>query len=33
MNLFVLFGCPPSMMDAVSATIFNGGRAICPKYV
>jgi hypothetical protein len=27
MNLFVLFGRPPSTMDAVSAFIFDGGRA------
>jgi len=27
MNLLVLFGRPPSMMDAVSATICDGGRA------
>jgi len=25
MNLFVLFGHPPLMMDAVSATICDGG--------
>jgi hypothetical protein len=29
--LFVLFGRPPSMMDAVSATIFGGGQAIYQK--
>ena len=28
MDLFVLFGRPPSMMDAVLATIFDGGRVI-----
>jgi hypothetical protein len=28
MNLFVLFGHPPSMMDAISATIYDGGQAI-----
>jgi hypothetical protein len=32
MNLFVLFGRPPLMMDAVSATIYDGGQAICQKY-
>jgi hypothetical protein len=26
MNLFVLFGHPLLMMDAVSATIFDGGQ-------
>ena len=29
MNLFILFGRPPSIMDAVSATIFDGRRVIC----
>jgi hypothetical protein len=28
MNLFVLFGHLQSMMDAVSATIYDGNRAI-----
>ena len=32
MNLFVLFGRPPSMMDAVSATIFDGVQAIHRKH-
>ena len=32
MNLFVLFGRAPSMMNAVSATIFDGGRAIRLKH-
>ena len=30
-NLFVLFGRPPSMMDAILATIFDGVRAIRRK--
>ena len=30
-SLFVLFGRLPSMMDAISATIFGGGRAIRRK--
>jgi hypothetical protein len=30
-NLFVLFGRPPSMIDAVSAAIFDGVRAIHRK--
>jgi hypothetical protein len=32
MNLLVLYGRPPLLMDAVSATICDGGQAICPKY-
>ncbi len=32
MSLFVLYGCPPLTMDAVSATIFDGRRAICQKH-
>ncbi len=31
MNLFVLFGRPPSTMDAVSASMYDGGRAISRK--
>jgi hypothetical protein len=32
MSLFVLCGRPPLTMDAVSATICNGGQAICRKH-
>jgi hypothetical protein len=32
MNPFALFGRLPSMMDAVSATIFDGVRAIHRKH-
>ena len=32
MNLFVSFGHPPSMMDAVLVSIFDGRQAICRKY-
>jgi hypothetical protein len=32
MNLSALFGRLPSMMDAVSATIFDGVRAIRQKH-
>ncbi len=32
MNLFILFGCPPSTMDAVSASIIDGGYANHGKY-
>jgi hypothetical protein len=32
MNLFVLYGHLPLMMDAVSATIFEDGWAIRRKY-
>jgi hypothetical protein len=32
MNLLVLFGHPPSMMDAISATIFDGVQAIRRKH-
>jgi hypothetical protein len=31
MNLFILFGRLTLMMDAVLATIFDGGRAISRK--
>jgi hypothetical protein len=31
-NLFVYYGRPLLMMDAVSATIFDGGHAICRKH-
>ena len=30
--LFVLFGCPPSTIDAFSDTICDGGRAIRRKH-
>ena len=30
-SLFVLFGRPPSTTDAILATIFGGGQAICQK--
>ncbi len=32
MNLIVYYGRPLLIMDAVSATIFDGGQAICQKY-
>jgi len=32
MSLFVLYGRPPSTMDAVLATVVDGGRAICGKH-
>ena len=31
-SLFIFFGRPPSTMDAVSATICDGGQAIRQKY-
>jgi len=31
MNLFVLFGRPPSMIDAVLATISDSGQVTCQK--
>ncbi len=30
-NLIIYYGCLPSTMDAVSATVFDGGRAIRQK--
>jgi hypothetical protein len=30
-NLIIYYGRPPSTMDAVSATIFDGGQAIRQK--
>jgi len=32
MNLFVLFGRPPSTMDAVLASLFDSGHANHGKY-
>ncbi len=32
MSLFVVYGRPPSTMDAISATIFDGGQAIHQKH-
>ena len=32
MSLFILYGRPPSTMDAISATVFDGGQAIHQKH-
>ncbi len=32
MNLFVYYGCLRLMINAVSATVFDGGQAICGKH-
>ncbi len=31
-NLIIYYERPPSTMDAISATIFDGGQAICQKH-
>ncbi len=31
-DLLVYYGCPPMMMYAVLATIFDGKQAICQKH-
>ncbi len=31
-NLIIYYGHPPSTMDAILATIFDGGQVICQKH-